>query len=294
EDEAMLAGLLSFPLQEEVSTPGRALTAAETHIIFDWDDTLCPSSFIADVMRMYAPKSAAPGLVKGPLRSRRGMPRRPPTPSLPKDFPCYAALERHAGLVERLLRAAREHAGRVAIVTLAERPWVFESAEQYLPGLNLADLLEELQIPVYYAQEHTQTASLKLAGVQHKDECINFKSNAMAEFLQLNDSSNSTRSLSGILNRDGYFNLLSVGDSYIEQEAARATYKAVATDRDNLSWCKTVKLMVDPSLKQLSDELESLLQNLGTVSSQQEDIDVEVLTPEDLKQQLEKLSVSSP
>lgn len=32
------------------------------------------------------------------------------------------------------LRLAKKCGDRVAIVSLSERPWVFESADQYLPG----------------------------------------------------------------------------------------------------------------------------------------------------------------
>merc|ERR1719223_2297054 len=86
-------------------------------IIFDWDDTLLPTS-----------------------EFRRGA-------SVPA-----VELRQHAKLVERTLRAAKE-CGHVAIVTLSKNQWVTRSADKFLPGLDMPKLLSELDILVYYAFE---------------------------------------------------------------------------------------------------------------------------------------------
>jgi len=84
--------------------------------MFDWDDTLLPTSAI-----------------------RAGA----------HTIPQLCAL---APLVEQNLRAAKA-LGHVSIVTLSKRPWVLTSAEKFLPGLDMPALLRELDITIYYAQE---------------------------------------------------------------------------------------------------------------------------------------------
>merc|ERR1719195_1272670 len=118
-------------------------------IIFDWDDTLLPTSFLIEAMEMCTPS--------GGLWRFRGM----RSCRLPPNFPCFGALQKHEDAVRRVLTNARALA-RVAIVTAAARPWVIESADKFLPGLNLASLLQD-------------------ANVESSVAC---KRNAMLEFLQ--------------------------------------------------------------------------------------------------------------
>jgi len=72
---------------------------------------------------------------------------------LPVDSEFYQTFARHARMVEFVLRSARQ-IGHVAIVTLAQCPWVLTSADRFLPNLDLSALLQELQIDVYYAREY--------------------------------------------------------------------------------------------------------------------------------------------
>jgi len=103
-------------------------------VIFDWDDTLFPTSFI---MQAVLPEV------------HQAEQENPLTP----DSRFYNDLENHAHLVEFVLTKAREVA-RVAIVTLSMSPWVEASAERYLPGLDMKRLMQELDIPVYYSRGH--------------------------------------------------------------------------------------------------------------------------------------------
>jgi len=108
-------------------------------IIFDWDDTLLPTTFILnDVLPNLHPKD------------REGV--------LPESSNFYTELLAHAHTVGFVLRVARK-AARVAIVTNSLSPWVLASSERYLPGLDLKALLEELQIPVYYSRRHVPELS---------------------------------------------------------------------------------------------------------------------------------------
>mmetsp|Transcript_82984 Transcript_82984/g.231550 ORF Transcript_82984/g.231550 Transcript_82984/m.231550 type:complete len:487 (+) Transcript_82984:55-1515(+) len=103
-------------------------------VIFDWDDTLFPTSFVVQMV--------IPSMGKH-------------DEFLSKDSPHYEALAHHAHVVDFVLRAARKVA-RVAIVTLSMSPWVEASTERYLPGLNIASLLYELDIQVYYSRGHVR------------------------------------------------------------------------------------------------------------------------------------------
>lgn len=103
-------------------------------IIFDWDDTLLPTTFIVQQILPNLPEA------EWDVKLKRGK-------------PYYEELAAHAHIVGFVLRAARR-AGRVAIVTNSMSPWVVASAERYLPGLDIQSILLELDIPVYYARRH--------------------------------------------------------------------------------------------------------------------------------------------
>mmetsp|Transcript_31821 Transcript_31821/g.69599 ORF Transcript_31821/g.69599 Transcript_31821/m.69599 type:complete len:472 (+) Transcript_31821:49-1464(+) len=103
-------------------------------VIFDWDDTLFPTNFVISTV---LPSLGGPG------------------GTLSADSEYYERLASHAKQVESVLRSARRTA-HVAIVTLSRSPWVQMSADQFLPNLNMAKLLQELGITVYYASEHVQ------------------------------------------------------------------------------------------------------------------------------------------
>lgn len=93
-------------------------------IIFDWDDTLFPTSWLRACTR-----------------------GRSATAKLP-----LVQLKEHARLIEDTLRSARAVA-KVAIVTLAKRGWVSNVSREYLPGLDVESLFAELAIEVHYARE---------------------------------------------------------------------------------------------------------------------------------------------
>lgn len=88
-------------------------------IIFDWDDTLLPTSFLT-------------GKLSGKKRASA------------------AALKKHAQLVENTLRSASKVA-RVSIVTLSRNGWVYSSAAKHLRGLDFPALVAELGITIYHA-----------------------------------------------------------------------------------------------------------------------------------------------
>lgn len=121
----------------------------EPVVIFDYDDTLLPTSFF----------------------DRLG--------TLPSVGAQLEDAEKHARQVERMLRTARSH-GRVAIVTMANRRWLVKSARRYLPGLDIEALAVELDIPLVFASEH----SARFAHLPSFDAAVACKSAAIASCLE--------------------------------------------------------------------------------------------------------------
>lgn len=93
-------------------------------IIFDWDDTLCPTWF----------------LLKGQGAESGGL----------MDASNQKLLKDHANMVAAILRTARSVA-RVAVVTLASRSW-FQESLAYFSGIDMKDLLDKLCIEVHCAE----------------------------------------------------------------------------------------------------------------------------------------------
>mmetsp|Transcript_25865 Transcript_25865/g.60245 ORF Transcript_25865/g.60245 Transcript_25865/m.60245 type:complete len:389 (-) Transcript_25865:99-1265(-) len=219
-----------------------------TIIIFDWDDTLFPTWFVQQVV--------LPGL---PPNNKAG--------ALPADSPFHEALAAHASTLRAVLMLARAFA-QVAIVTLAMRPWVFSSTERFLPGLDLADLLRTLGIPVFYAREHVKRPDTCLAQVEEGVDL--FTVAKRATILKC------LRKLSR--NRKGLrMNVISIGDSLAEMDAVKEVLWAACEQQPGLAatpLCKTVKFVCQPSMQQLGDELHLLAMWLKKMAAHNEDFDV--------------------
>jgi len=84
-------------------------------------------------------------------------------PVLPESSRFHKSLSEHAHLVEFVLRAAKAVFANVAIVTLSMSPWVPFSASRYLPGVDIDELLSELNIPVYYSRGHYDEMCKKMS-----------------------------------------------------------------------------------------------------------------------------------
>ena len=79
----------------------------QTIIIFDWDDTLCPSTNCLREIGM--------------------------SPDLPPPREVAVALQKHATAVSALLREAQDRSAYVVIVTNAEKGWVERSCKSWMP-----------------------------------------------------------------------------------------------------------------------------------------------------------------
>lgn len=212
-------------------TPRRSGTFTENTenavIIFDWDDTLMPTSFIKHrIWTQMTPED----------RKREAC--------LDPSSPFYTQLVEHAQIVENILRSAREVA-RVAIVTLATRYWVTLSSQMYLPGLDLEALLVELDIEVHSADPNSKFCKLREALGQ--DPCKTAKRAAMQRCLK-----------KLYANVDARWNVISIGDSTIEKEAIKECLKLCASTSKRQPLCKTVKLRENMTLVELGQELKKL------------------------------------
>lgn len=223
-------------------------------VIFDWDDTLLPTSFFKDM-----PKTM-PNYVGLPL----------------DRCPFYGALIAHAELVREVLAAAASES-QVCIVTLSARPWVHQSADAYLPGLNIEQLLEELDIPIYYACEYLPPPSEMPR--PNGEECLSTlcKRNAMTECLmrlQLPPGAVSGAGAAAVAAHDTRPAVMSVGDSVAEQQALKDVCSKGGHFAAQRLTCKTVKLIDKPTLVELGDELRFLTRHMPKLTSQCQDFDL--------------------
>lgn len=241
------------PQRTELDSSNVQASAPQTRVndtavmIFDWDDTLLPTTFCEGLPPI--PNSAA-------VRS--------------SHLPFFVALRRHAQHVEKTLRAARSIAC-VSIVTLSKRPWVMQSAERWLMGVDFPALVRELDITIYYANEHTGRPDVPPACLAQ--DYTAWKRNAMAKCL-------TDWYATGVLGK-ARLNVTSIGDGLFEQQALKDLLNAWGQTGllAQAPLCKTLKLMDHPTLSQLSDELQRLCPGLEGMALQDTPFDLTIDDP---------------
>jgi len=105
----------------------------QTIIVFDWDDSLFPTSYLLDDLKL---KSKVP--LSKQVISREML------------WEVRQGLKELQERVVQLLRLASKR-GKVIIVTLAKSPWVAHSCANFFP--EVGKLLKQLDINVVYAQD---------------------------------------------------------------------------------------------------------------------------------------------
>jgi len=211
---------------------------SETLVIFDWDDTLCPTSHTVA------------------------------QPSCEHDD--AAALEEHFAAVEDLLLHAAD-IGHVAIVTMAAEGWVERCAKRYMPRLEA--LLERLQIPVFVARSSVPAFHRRGVLEECRDPGQFLKTHAIERAVREFYSGQGERPRS-------WKNILSIGDSQAERLALQdVVFRRQQRDRCG-RWkecrCKTLLLLEQPSLAQLTAELRLVVQWLPALVCHDGDADLEV------------------
>mmetsp|Transcript_50852 Transcript_50852/g.143154 ORF Transcript_50852/g.143154 Transcript_50852/m.143154 type:complete len:419 (-) Transcript_50852:70-1326(-) len=210
------------PSPRDELPPQPPANARRALILFDWDDTLCPTTWI----------QACPQL-RDALNGFRG-PRR--------VGEVWDKLRDHARAVKQLMQTATS-LGTVALVTLAERPWVAISIRDFMPE---ADSVSNLS--VFYAREN-MVSSFAAGGCP----LTAMKRKAMelaTEQLKLDTGD--------VM----WENLISIGDSEVERRAAHDVGRALQS-RGALRWTKTVKLREHPDVAQLTWQVRALNERLA-------------------------------
>jgi len=108
-------------------------TKDQTILVFDWDDTLFPTTWVRHYMGLHW---------KHPLADQRI--------NVLQKRKIKAALDELSAEVEQFLLAALQR-GRVVIVTLARIPWVRLSCDNFFP--KVGKILQDFEIKIVYAQE---------------------------------------------------------------------------------------------------------------------------------------------
>lgn len=202
------------------SSVGRSASIRDrTVVVFDWDDTLCPSSWLH---------------AQDLLPKFRGQ----QIPVSPAQREALAVL---GALVERLLRKAVSF-GPVFVVTAAEAGWVELSCALYLPQVR--PLLELADVHIVSARSwYEQTFGVGGDSGAWKHEVMQLiarKCFALPERLPTDGSKE----------EEGFFTLLSVGDSMAERDACYAAVDGVAG-----TWAKTLKFVEHPSADEVAQQV---------------------------------------
>ena len=185
-------------------------------IIFDWDDTLFPTWHVVQTVEDV----------------------------LPMDDALRASLDKISDTVRELLTLAKS-CGQVAIVTLSRRPWVANSASEYLPKLGIEALLKELRIPVIYSRECVKPYMMRSPDGAFEEGVCPL---TMAKELAMK------KVLKKLYGKNPWKNVLSIGDSVTERTAITELLWAHMGE-DSRSCCKTLKMLQDPTIEQLQMEL---------------------------------------
>jgi len=218
----------------------------ETLIIVDWDDTLCPTSHYEMFPECTSDESAA--------------------------------LLEHAKAVERFVRVASA-LGRVCVVSMAGRGWIDKSIEMLMPSLK--ETFRELNIDVKYSTADVPASVLHEASIDDRSPGHYLKRRAMGKVVRDFYSGPRAEGLNEgrATKARSWKNVVSIGDSEDERLAIQDLIMG-HTQRDRKGVgkdcrCKTLKLKEEPSLVDLSVELESLTKFLPAIVYHDGDLDLD-------------------
>lgn len=213
----------------------------QTVIVFDWDDTLFPTTYIREDLELDHMR---------PMKDQEGIP--PATKhEVGKKLSCCAAL------VIDLLQLAADH-GQVILVTLAMSPWVYKSCLNFYPGVW--ETIRDLNIPVVYAQEGHQIDYNK-ADMMSDDEVESFwsavKGKAIAREVEKFYSQYEGQS---------WKNIISIGDSNFERLGTQGMVEDYARDKIPTSHSiHSIKTLTGSSTPSISRRISVEGEHLGHV-----------------------------
>ena len=187
-----------------------------TVVVFDWDDTLCPSSWLH---------------AQGLLPKHRGH------QVLLNSF-VQQVMQLVAEKVGQLLEKAKSY-GPVFIVTAAECGWVELSCSLYMP--SIMSLLNSDDIHIVSARSWFESKFGDGGDASHWK----------FEVMHLIASKCFVGKESEIPRGDCYFNLVSVGDSMAERDACHS-----AADSVPYTFAKTLKFVERPDIMEVAQQVE--------------------------------------
>merc|ERR1740121_1978475 len=253
-------------IESVVSTGSQAeyFKPEQTIILLDWDDTLCPSTWI---------------------RSNRGaLSFFKPAPNIEKHQVPLRKLEANC---EALLRSAMT-LGTVIIVTNAMEPWVETSSRHFLPGL--LPLVHEL--PVIYARSVYETHTCDpvsgesrraMPGLYNADG-----TNRLANGMRMRgfDEAEPQRwkelvfeqeisSFYSRYARQSWKNVISIGDSIFERDAVRnVVLQRPMPGRKCRT--KTLKLFDNPGIEELIEQVRLVHEGLHAMVQHDGELNIEI------------------
>mmetsp|Transcript_2156 Transcript_2156/g.5464 ORF Transcript_2156/g.5464 Transcript_2156/m.5464 type:complete len:508 (+) Transcript_2156:77-1600(+) len=240
-------------LMAKRNSQGAFADPTQSIIIFDWDDTLFPTTYVRVEKSLKWHK---------PLQQQAIKPR--------EQQMIAAKLGECARHVCTLLKMANEY-GKVVLVTLAKNPWVTTSCKNFYP--QVLQVIEQLQIPVIYAQEGVSVDYNKTS-MMADEELELFWSGMKGKAI--------TREVDKFYSQyegQSWKNIISVGDSDFERLGTRRAIAEYMEDKglDPLAsrqmWqaeagvtqmikvrTKTFKLVDQPTVDELTTEVTLLEQ----------------------------------
>jgi hypothetical protein len=225
----------------------RYTTASNVGVIFDWDDTLCPTSWLREDVGL----EEAVALSDLPAGQRN---------TLVKEL-----METHVRYAREALLEAHKH-GVVVILTLASRSWLHDTLQNWMP--ELLSTVKECDVRFLYAKDFLTEddrviveAAASVAKIKHI--WTKAKELALLDFLQRSHVN--------------WTDVVSIGDSEFERLGVQEAVKNL-----NLSCrTKTLKLMDDPTVEELSAQLIMVRHWMQSLIERLDDFDNSIDAPED-------------
>jgi hypothetical protein len=224
-------------------------------ILIDWDDTLCTSTLMASLGYRIDEQTPLPDELVSELADMQ------------------------TAVIAMLEQAVRH--GTVVIVTNAETGWVELSGERFVP--EVAAAIVRLQIRVISARSTYEA----LCGANPSD----WKTACFMQ--QVEDAQHALGAGDGAA--AGMVDLLSIGDSYHEREAAHHVSFIAAKRRRGeaesahsgaaparAGTVKTVKLMERPDMSMLRRQCSLLAENMENICMHPESVDVNLIVDDDV------------
>lgn len=245
-----------------------------TTLVLDWDDTLFPTTWVREDCR---------------LNWRLSLDRQPQLPDR-QISGIKAMLEKHLVRVAEFFGEA-ECLANIFIVTLARRPWVENSIEKFMPGLQ--GIIEKHSLKVIYAQESADPKEVNeyMDGSKTAEEGQRFwtsvKGNAIAKeldaFHRRFDASWKNVISLGDSDFERYGTLIA-GQDYMKREMEGGSVVQTGHTAEGVSKdghlkrlrVKTVKMLDKPTVLELTAELTLLRRWLPHVVRRDAGFDVEI------------------